>query len=161
MTRILILLAFIVSALIIVAVPVFVSQDYVGTYGPVTILDTSQAILLCAIGAFVVGVLAYKSELQGPFLLQIFLAALLIRMIVGSSIFIFHYQTFFGGDAFTYDWLGYEQMRAWGGSQYSQSVIRAFFMKAGAPWGMVYLVGAIYQLVGRNMLAVQFVNSIL
>ncbi|HXM34035.1 MAG TPA: hypothetical protein VN920_02505, partial [Pyrinomonadaceae bacterium] len=110
---------------------------------------------------FVVGALAYKSELQGPFLVQIFLAALLIRLLVGSIIFNFHGQAFFGGDAFTYDWLGYEQMRAWGGNQYSKSLIQAFFMKAGAPWGMVYLVGGIYQLTGRNMLAVQFFDAVL
>jgi len=160
-TRILILSAFIVSALIIVFVPIFVSPEYVSAYGQITFFDTTQAILLCGVGASVVGLLAYKSQLRPQLLLQIFLAGLLLRMIVGSVIFVFHAQTFFGGDAFTYDWLGFEQMLAWAGDRAAASQINGYLARVGAPWGMVYFVGAVYSLTGRNMLAVQFINAVL
>lgn len=161
MTRLLICLGFILSAAVIVLVPVFQSADYVSIYGAVTALDMSQAVLVCSVAASLAGLLVYKSNPHGTFLLQLFLGGLLIRMVVGTIIFIFHGQTFFGGDAFTYDWLGYEQMRAWSGSQYSQTIINAYWMKPSAAWGMVYLVGAIYELTGRNMLAVQFIAAVL
>jgi hypothetical protein len=160
-TRILIVLAFIISALILALAPALVSPDHISTFGPFSFFDAGQAVLLCGGAALVAGILTYRSKLQGTFLLQIFLAALLIRVLVGLIIFLVHGQTFFGGDAFTYDWLGYEQMRAWGGDRFASTLIQEFMLRAGSPSGMVYLVGGIYQVTGRNMLAVQFFNAVL
>jgi len=33
--------------------------------------------------------------------------------------------------------------------------------RAGSGWGMLYMVAAIYKVTGRNMLAVQYINSVL
>jgi 4-amino-4-deoxy-L-arabinose transferase-like glycosyltransferase len=98
---------------------------------------------------------------DGAFLLRLFVAALLARMIVGLAIFCFHGQEFFGGDAITYDFFGTAQLAGWGGDKYLQSVANKF-VRGGesSGWGMVYLVAGIYGLVGRNMLAIQFVNSV-
>jgi dolichyl-phosphate-mannose-protein mannosyltransferase len=83
-------------------------------------------------------------------------------MILGAAIFAFHGQIFFGGDAITYDIVGYFQLRAWEGERYYNSLVSIFVDEAGGSgWGMVYLVAAIYGLVGRNMLAIQFVNAVL
>ncbi|MGH9901294.1 MAG: glycosyltransferase family 39 protein, partial [Pyrinomonadaceae bacterium] len=63
---------------------------------------------------------------------------------------------FFGGDALTYDAYGLSQSREWAGGQF-------FVVAAEQPsvgWGMMYLVGSIYWLVGRNMLAFQYVNAV-
>ena len=40
------------------------------------------------------------------FLLRVFIAGLLVRVALGTVIYVFHWQTFFGGDAITYDFLG-------------------------------------------------------
>ena len=77
------------------------------------------------------------------------------------AIFVFNGQDFFGGDALTYDFFGTAQMLGWAGDKYYRGQGREVFTEGiGSGWGMVYLVGAIYGIVGRNMLAVQFVNSV-
>jgi len=147
--------------LIVVAVPMLVTP-YVGHYGTVSVFDTSKAVLLCAALATLGGLFSYRQGPHGSFLLRIFVAALLTRMLLGTLIFVFRGQDFFGGDALTYDVFGYAQLRGWGGERYYQSLADSFVGKGeGSGWGMVYFVAAIYGLVGRNMLAVQFVNSVL
>jgi hypothetical protein len=49
----------------------------------------------------------------------------------------------------------------WWGDKYYQSIANKFVVGGeGSGWGMVYLVAAVYTLVGRNMLAVQLMNSV-
>ena len=82
-------------------------------------------------------------------------------MIIGLAIFTFRGQYFFGGDAITYDFFGNAQLLGWGGDKYYQSVANQFVRSGeGSGWGMVYLVAAVYAVVGRNMLAVQLMNSV-
>jgi len=77
------------------------------------------------------------------------------------AIFTFRGQNFFGGDALTYDYFGYAQMLGWNGDKYYQSVANQFVRSGeGSGWGMVYVVAAVYQLVGRNMLATQLMNCV-
>jgi len=123
--------------------------------------DGGPALMFVLPVAAIAGWMIIQFKTDERFLLRLFASALLVRILVGTLINVFQMQTFFGGDAFTYDWLGYEQMRAWGGDHFSTAVIQGFFMRAGSPWGMVYLVGGIYQLTGRNMLAVQLFNAVL
>lgn len=81
---------------------------------------------------------------------------------MGTAIFAFNKQDFFGGDAITYDQIGFAQLGSWGGDKYQTSLVTLFVGETGASgWGMVYFVAAVYGLIGRNMLAVQFVNSVL
>ncbi|MCM3906149.1 MAG: glycosyltransferase family 39 protein, partial [Pyrinomonadaceae bacterium] len=116
----------------------------------------------CGFLALLAGLFSYRQGAHGSFLLRIFVAALLIRMILGAAIFVFHAQEFFGGDALTYDYVGFTQLQAWGGDRYQRSLVSVFVDEGGGSgWGMVYFVAAIYGLIGRNMLAVQFVNSVL
>src|SRR5205823_12991669 len=52
-------------------------------------------------------------------------------------------------------------LRGWGGDKYFQSVANLFVHgREGSGWGMVYLVAAVYGLIGRNMLAIQFMNAV-
>ena len=81
-------------------------------------------------------------------------------MILGVAIFVFRGQEFFGGDALTYDYFGYAQAQGWAGDKYLQAVANRSIYGEGGGWGMVYMVGAIYGIVGRNMLAVQLVNAV-
>ena len=80
---------------------------------------------------------------------------------MGLAIFVFRGQDFFGGDAMTYDFFGNAQLLGWGGDKYYQSIANQFVRSGeGSGWGMVYLVAAVYGIVGRNMLAVQLMNSV-
>lgn len=135
--------------------------DYVGIRAPITVFDTSLAVLLCVAVALVIGRLISHSEIDARFLVHLFMAALLIRILVGVAIFSFNGQTFFGGDTFTYDALGYLELRGWHGDHYSQVLAAEIVNKPGTGWGMVYFVAGIYQIVGRNLLAVQLVNAVL
>ena len=96
------------------------------------------------------------------FLLRLFLVALLLRITIGTFIYVFHWQDFFGGDAFTYDFFGNALFSLWQGDLGYQRAIDTFSGGGSASgWGMLYMVAAIYKLVGRNMLATQYVNCVI
>lgn len=155
------LLYLILCGVIVVVVPPLITP-YVSEYGALTYIDMAQAVLLCTALAVVAGAYAYKQGADGRFLLRLFIAALLLRMLLGTAIFVYHGQSFFGGDATTYDYFGYAQLQGWQGVKYYGMVANSFTKGGEASGsGMVYLVGAIYALVGRNMLATQLVNSVL
>jgi hypothetical protein len=103
----------------------------------------------------------YKLE-DRKFLIRLFLAAFLLRIVIGTLIYVFHWQAFFGGDAITYDVIGDAVMNVWQGKPEYQRVIDIFYAGGSSSgWGMLYMVGAIYKIVGRNMLATQYVNCVL
>src|SRR5215831_11972458 len=96
------------------------------------------------------------------FLLRIFLIGFLIRVAIGTVIYIFHWQEFFGGDAMTYDFLGDAVLNVWQGKPEYQRLIDVFYGGgASSGWGMLYFVAVIYRIVGRNMLATQYVNCVI
>jgi len=93
------------------------------------------------------------------FLLQLFTIALLARVMLGTFTYALNLQEFFGGDALAYDQLGYALLRVWQGELRYDVALRG--LSAQTFYGMPYLVASVYALVGRNMLAVQFVNAVL
>jgi hypothetical protein len=160
MNALLTLLYLLLCVGIVIFVPPLV-VPHASDYGIFTGFDAAKAVLFCTALAALAGFYAYKREIDGPFLLRLFVAALLARMIVGTAIFVFRGQDFFGGDAVTYDFFGSAQLLGWGGDKYYQSVANQFVRSGeGSGWGMVYLVAAVYGLIGRNMLAVQLMNSV-
>lgn len=118
----------------------------------------AAAVLACAALASVVGLVIYRIKEDGRFLLQIFIAGVLVRMVIGTAIFVLALQEFFGGDALTYDDFGYMQLLAWQGETQYESLLGNF---SGGNWGMNYMVAAVYALTGRNPLAIQFVNAVM
>lgn len=149
-----------VCLLIVLAVPAFVAP-WGAEYGVASVFDSGRAVLLCvALAAIAVLIISRQSE-SSQFLLKIFISGLLVRMLLGAAIFVFRGQSFFGGDALTYDWIGEAQLRAWGGDDFYWQIVKGFTGRAaGGGWGMVYLVAVIYAGIGRNLLAVQFVNAV-
>jgi hypothetical protein len=124
--------------------------------------EGSVAIIVCGLLSVVVVLIISRAEADKQFLLRIFLVGLLIRMVVGTLIYVFQLQAFFGGDAATYDFFGWALLRGWEGVTYYQGYLRTFFGVAGSSgWGMVYMVAAVYALTGRNMLVIQFINSVI
>jgi 4-amino-4-deoxy-L-arabinose transferase-like glycosyltransferase len=103
-----------------------------------------------------------RTKSDRRFLAQLFVSALLLRMLVGTLIYAFQLQEFFGGDANTYDYFGNLLVGSWSGDQYYAALLTQSGAEgAGAGWGMIYLVAAVYRIVGRNMLAMQFVNAVM
>ncbi len=159
MNGVLTLLSIVVCGLVIFAIPVLV-VPYSDQYGVITIFETAKAVLLCSALAAIVGWISYRQPASGSFLLKLFISALLVRILLGSIIFAFNGQEFFGGDAITYDFFGNAQLAGWGGDRFQQTQVNRF-VGGGIGWGMVHMVGAIYGVIGRNMLAVQLVNSVI
>jgi hypothetical protein len=160
MNALLTLLYLLLCVGIVIFVPPLV-VPFVGDYGVFTVFDAAKAVLLCTALGVIFGFYSFKSDIDGRFLLRLFVGGLLVRMIIGLAIFSFRGQNFFGGDALTYDYYGYAQMLGWSGDKYYQSIANQFVrMGEGSGWGMVYLVAAVYQLVGRNMLATQLMNCV-
>ena len=162
MNALLTVLCFLIVAFILLAVPTIVaphSAEYGMTF---TAFDSAKAVLLCGALATFAGWVFYRERESGPFLLRIFVAALLIRVLLGTIIFVFNGREFFGGDALHYDYYGAAQLAAWYGDRYFQTLMRLYNSGglAGA-WGMVYMVAAIYGFLGRNALAVQMVVAVM
>src|SRR5205807_6086018 len=101
----------------------------------------------------------YYADVDRRFLLQLFAAALLLRVLLGTITYCLNLQEFFGGDAATYDGLGISLLQVWRG-ELRYGVI-AHTMAVRNFSGMPYLVAVIYAVVGRNMLAVQFFNAVI
>jgi hypothetical protein len=160
MNALLTLLYLLLCVGIVIFVPPLVAP-FSAVYGEFSGFDAAKAVLLCTGLAAIVGFYIYKRENDGQFLLRLFVAGLIARIVVGLAIFTFRAQDFFGGDALTYDGFGYAQLLGWGGDKYSQIIANQFVRSGeGSGWGMVYLVAAIYGLIGRNMLAIQLMNSV-
>src|SRR6476469_8110834 len=161
MNAVLTLLYLLLCVGIVIFVPTLVAP-YVADYGIFSWFDAAKAVLLCTALATIVGFYAYKRDLDGPFLLRLFVGGLLTRIIIALAIFAFRGQDFFGGDAITYDFYGNAQLLGWWGDKYYQSIANQFVRSGeGSGWGMVYVVAAVYALVGRNMLAVQLMNAVM
>ncbi|HKB66963.1 MAG TPA: glycosyltransferase family 39 protein [Pyrinomonadaceae bacterium] len=161
MNAVLTLLYILLCVGIVIFVPPLV-VPHVSSYGVFSAFDAAKAVLLCTALATIAGYYSYKRDADGSFLLRLFVAGLIIRIVVALAIFVFRGQDFFGGDAITYDFFGSAQLLGWGGDKYYQSIANQFVRSGeGSGWGMVYLVAAVYGVVGRNMLAVQLMNSVI
>ena len=147
--------------LVVCAVIVFAVPTVVASFSDYSTYDAGQAVIFCLILAVIVGCFVYRNQEHRSFLLQLFGWALVMRMIVATGIFIFNVQEFFGGDALTYDYFGFAQMKAWQGDTYYQVIANHFMEGQASAWGMINMVAIVYSIIGRNTLAIQFVNSII
>src|SRR6185369_14554136 len=157
-------LAIIIGAAIILFAPVL-AEPYLSPFGPsqpVTIGLCVRAVLFCGGAPIITSKIIRRTRSHGSFLLKLFLLAMLLSIIIGTAIFVFNGQDYFGGDAWTYDFYGVQQSLAWAGDKLAAREVRLFVGSGfGSAWGMVYLVAGVYEIIGRNMLAVQFLNTIL
>jgi hypothetical protein len=97
-----------------------------------------------------------------PLITSIFLLALAVRLAFGLFVHIYDLRDFFGGDANSYDFLGNELMLRWTEAARTPNVVIDFALQnLSAGWGMYYLVGGIYWLVGHNILAAQSVCGVI
>lgn len=149
--------------LVIVMIVMFVPPivRLIPDYGNFTTYDAAQAVLVWLVLGVIVGYFIYQNKEERSFLLQLFAWGMLVRVLVSTAIFIFHAQEFFGGDAITYDFYGYAQMKAWQGDKFLEVIANHFMKGDASAWGMVKMVAVVYSVIGRNTLAIQFVNSVI
>jgi 4-amino-4-deoxy-L-arabinose transferase-like glycosyltransferase len=159
MKVILVLAYLLVSVTIVIAVPPIVRAF--PEYGNFSSYDAGQAVLVWLVLAVLVGYFIYQNKEERSFLLQLFGWGLLVRIAVSTAIFIFNVQEFFGGDALTYDFYGYAQVKAWQGDAYFQTLSNHFSESQASAWGMIKMVAVVYAVIGRNTLAIQFLNSVI
>lgn len=140
MNRILIMLSFLVTVgMIVFAFP----------YGAAAFL---VVLALSSIALFVFR--QYTEEKS--FITNIFVGALLLRLIFGLINHIFDLQQFVGPDSLTYDYFGARMAEVWAGQiSYNDPLLRSAMVTNGPGWGMAYLVGGIYSVLGKNMYAAQ------
>ena len=96
------------------------------------------------------------------FLLRLFIGALIVRWILAYWIYSKGLQSFFGGDAVSYDYFGNALCQVWQGigDRHSPWLLSQIDLRRSG-WGMPYYVASIYYVIGRNPLALQLINSVL
>lgn len=119
------------------------------------------AVLVCTVLTLVALYVIYQApEEDREFLVQVFLIALLARVVLGSTIYFFGWSEFFGGDVTTYDYLGRRLAEIWEGKDLYWDYHERATSTVETGWGMYRLVAVVYYLVGRNILAVQMVSCV-
>jgi hypothetical protein len=163
MKALLTIAALVLCSLIIVVVPLVAAPvDLKNLPLELTVFDYAKAVVLFLVLAVIAGYMTYRQEYDAPFLLRLFVAAVLVRVAVGTLIYAYNGQGFFGGDALTYDYWGQMQAKAFLGDQYSEAKMIEYLGPSFASgWGMPYLVAFIYLILGRNFLGVQLVNCVI
>ncbi len=118
-------------------------------------------VLLCILTGAAILILRLNAE-NSDFLINIFILALLARVLFATISHVFEIEGFFGGDQFTYDDVGGRLVEVWMGRLPSNdvSVTRAI-NPSSAGWGMYYITAIIYLFCGKNMLAGQFFCSVI
>lgn len=93
---------------------------------------------------------------EKDFITTIFLGALAVRLAFGMFVHAYDLREFFGGDAETYDFLGWKLVEYWTGQiSIEDSFLQRAMATQGPGWGMNYLAGGVYYLLGRNIFAAQ------
>lgn len=119
--------------------------------------DGPAAVLVGGILAAPIIFFLIRQPYDRDFLFRVFLVALLLRLGVAILINVYSLQDFFGPDSNTYDAYGAAIANAWS-HDLSAALPPNLF---GSGWGMPYLVGLIYFLIGQNPLAIQFLCAVL
>jgi hypothetical protein len=114
------------------------------------------AILMVAIVSVILFPPLVKNSSDKVFVTRVFFAALGVRVLFGMIIYTFDLSGFFGPDALTYHDRGSLIADYWHGvSTMETPFLIRILSTSGAGWGMHYLVGSIYYVIGKNALAAQ------
>lgn len=117
------------------------------------------ALVLCAVVSLPTLFILLRTHEERLFLLRLFVIAVLVRIVLATVINVGHMESFFGGDANTYDIFGKSLLQAWSGDDYHAARYAGFIRSGAGAWGMLYVVAGVYALVGENLYAVQLINA--
>jgi hypothetical protein len=114
------------------------------------------AMFLVSICSLIVIMVLRRIDRENSFLVDIFLIALIARILFGLTVHVFEMREFFAGDTITYDFYGNRMAEIWAGKASVNDWLSQRAMSTSMPgWGINYLAGAIYSLTGHNILAAQ------
>lgn len=140
------------SNLILIAAALFVGLGIMAIWLPEAAV---AAVIVVMFSALALALFRYFAD-DKDFVTTAFLFALLARLAFGLFVHYFDLRDFFGGDANTYDNYGNRLNEIWAGNAFVNDIYSQRAMATTGPgWGMNYFVGALYFLVGRNILAAQ------
>ncbi len=128
------------------------------TLGMITIaFPEGAASILLVLALSTVAILIFRRQSEEKeFITTVFLGALLIRLAFGIFVHAYNLRDFFGGDSLTYDFNGWKLVEFWTGNISADDILLQRALATSGPgWGMNYLVGGIYFIVGRNIFAAQ------
>lgn len=117
------------------------------------------ALVMCAVVSAPTILVLARTHDEKTFLFRLFLVGLLVRIVLAAVINMGHMEEFFGGDANTYDIFGQSLLEGLHGNDYHMQKYQSFVASGAGAWGMLYLVAGIYEVVGRNLFAIQLVNA--
>lgn len=117
------------------------------------------ALVMCAVVSAPTILILARTHDEKTFLFRLFLVGLLVRIVLASIIYMGHMEEFFGGDATTYDIFGQSLLEGLHGNSYHMEKYQGFVASGAGAWGMLYLVAGVYEVVGRNLFAIQLVNA--
>lgn len=121
--------------------------------------QASGALAFCALVSVpTLWVMARAGE-EKTFLFRLFLLALVARIMIASVIYLGNMQEYFGGDANTYHIFGASLNASWHGDDFHTSRYAVFIQSGAGAWGMLYVVAAVYEVLGANMYAIQLINA--
>jgi 4-amino-4-deoxy-L-arabinose transferase-like glycosyltransferase len=119
--------------------------------------DAIMALVVVALLSWIViSVFRVYAE-EKDFVTQVFIGALLARLLFGLLVHLFDLRAFFGGDATTYDERGTELFEYW---QQTQNVGSSPLEGQRSNWGMQYFVALLYSVFGRNIFLAQSVVAV-
>ena len=118
------------------------------------------ALTLCAVVSLpTLMILLRRAGEERRFLLRLFVIAILVRIALATAINVGGLEAFFGGDAHTYDIFGKSLLQSWYGNIYHSARFDGFMQSGAGAWGMLYLVAAVYAVIGENLYAIALINA--
>jgi len=119
--------------------------------------DGAIAVIFTSVWSVVVVYIIHRVfKEEAKLLTQIFLVALMARLVFGLIVQIFDLRAFFGGDAYTYDSLGNRLTEIWFGRMVSTTdIVSNLALNMSSGWGMNYLTAFVYVFTGRSIFAAQ------
>ena len=118
--------------------------------------DEAAAYLLVVLSAGLALFLVRHFTDEKKFITKLFFAGLGVRLLFGLFVHVFDWREFFGGDARAYHLFGGLIADYWHGAPIATREAYDLATATLRPgWGMNYLVGAIYFVTGKNILAAQ------
>jgi len=128
----------------------------------------AAGVLVCLLASVIAVALIYNFTgndlITRRFLLNIFVVALLFRVMIAVVTDLYSLQAFFCPDAIAFDETGAYITSQWRGEQFStiyRESVETFSDLRISGWGISYLAAVFYMVLGRNPLAVQMFISVL
>jgi len=124
--------------------------------------DSPAGILMLVLGSAVVVSIIRHYHRENSFLIQVFILALIVRVLFGTIVHVFELRDFFGSDALAYDANGLRLVELWLGTASPSDFLSQIASSTSRPgWGINYLTGFIYFIIGQNILAAQFFCAVI